>query len=103
MLRLAAPGPVMVTLWLIYKLALVSVIVPVTAKLIVSPDAEAAIVSRSEPAPLSLRLVTVSVLATAGMGARHSKGRLNASDRRQRGRLTVKTEKPNFCSWGFVV
>jgi hypothetical protein len=42
---------------------LVRVIVPVTAKTIVSPLFAAAIVSRSDPAPLSLRFVTVRVVA----------------------------------------
>src|ERR1700737_3091292 len=46
--------------------ALVRLMVPVTEKLIVSPSAEAAIVSRNEPAPLSLRLVTVRFVANTG-------------------------------------
>jgi hypothetical protein len=39
----------------------VNAIDPVTEKLMVSPLAEAAIVSRNEPAPLSFPLVTVRV------------------------------------------
>jgi hypothetical protein len=39
----------------------------VTLKLIVSPDDALAIAFRSEPAPLSARLVTVSVVAEAGI------------------------------------
>ena len=42
---------------------LVSVIVPATEKLIVSPLTEAPMASRNEPAPLSLRLLTVRVAA----------------------------------------
>ena len=58
-----APGPIMVTLWVTNNAALVSVMVPVIPKLIVSPFPEAAIVSRNDPEPLSFKLVTVRVVA----------------------------------------
>ncbi len=59
-----APGPVIVRSLLINNSALVSVIVVrPEAKLIVSPDAASRIACRSEPAPLSLVLVTVMVVA----------------------------------------
>src|SRR6185369_13319603 len=43
----------------------VSVMVPLMEKLIVSPETEAAMALRSEPAPPSLRLLTVFVAAAA--------------------------------------
>jgi hypothetical protein len=48
-MRKAAPGPLMLMLWLMANSALASVIVPVTPKLMLSPFPEAAIVARSEP------------------------------------------------------
>jgi hypothetical protein len=51
MIKLDAPGPVMLVLWVISGNALVNVIVPVTLKVIAPPDAEAlaeVIASRSE-------------------------------------------------------
>jgi hypothetical protein len=67
--RLDAPGPVIVRFWLIVSVPVVNVIVPVTLKLIVSPGAAEAIAARSEPAPASLVLMTVVVLADAGLNA----------------------------------
>ncbi|PYU02338.1 MAG: hypothetical protein DMG38_00685 [Acidobacteria bacterium] len=64
--RLEAPGPLIVRFLLIKSSPLVRVMVPVTPKLIVSPDDALAIESRSEPGPLSARLVTVIVAAKAG-------------------------------------
>jgi len=64
-----APAPVIVRLVLIVSV-LARVMVPVTLKLIVSPDDALAIAFRSEPAPLSARLVTVYVVAEAGMTLR---------------------------------
>ena len=61
-----AAGPVIVMLRPIASSPLVSVTVPVTEKLIVSLSTEAAIVSRSEPEPLSLRFMTVRVVASTG-------------------------------------
>lgn len=59
--RLSAPGP-----WMVTDLAkliepLVSTMVPVTAKSIVSPDAASMTACRRVPAPASARLVTVRV------------------------------------------
>src|SRR5260370_3581235 len=58
--RRAAPGPEMVKFLTINNSPLVSVIVPLTEKLIVSPAAALAIASRSDPGPLSAVLVTVA-------------------------------------------
>src|ERR1700722_17441698 len=55
------PGPTIVKSRFIASGPLVSVITPLTAKLIVSPDDALAMVCRSEPAPLSLRVSTVNV------------------------------------------
>src|SRR6266699_2591472 len=63
--RLAAPGPEMVMLWLTTSSALVRVMVPVTAKLIVSPSFAILSAWRNEPGPLSLVFVTVMVVAYA--------------------------------------
>src|SRR6266571_1036669 len=59
--RLAAPGPEMVMLLFTTSSPLVNPMVPVTAKLIVSPSFTMASALRSEPGPLSLMLVTVMV------------------------------------------
>ena len=65
--KLAAPGPLIVTLLFTVKLPLVSVIGPVTAKLIVVPSSASASAWRSEPAPLSLVLVTVIVVGASAV------------------------------------
>src|SRR5579862_8265664 len=64
--RLDAPGPLMVRVLLIKSSPVVSVIVPVTLKLMVSPGEVFAIAARRDPAPLSARLVTVIVAPKAG-------------------------------------
>jgi hypothetical protein len=60
-----APGPTIVILELMTSGPDVSVIVPVTLMLIVSPPLEAPIACRNEPAPLSERVLTVRVVACA--------------------------------------
>ena len=61
--RFAAPGPLIVTLLSTTSSPLVSCIVPVTEKLIVSPSFASASAWRNEPAPLSFVFVTVVVAA----------------------------------------
>src|SRR5438876_3612763 len=63
--RLDGPGPLIVRL-VVMSSVLLSVIVPVTPKLIVSPELAAAIAARREPSPLSFVFVTVIVLAKPG-------------------------------------
>ena len=63
MARLTAPGPAIDNSLLITSSPLVRTMVPVTLKSIVSPGAAEAIACRSEPGPLSSRLVTVRVAA----------------------------------------
>jgi len=61
--KLEAPGPVMVMFWVSAGRALSKLMVPVTPNVIVTPPDEAlalVIAARSEPAPLSFRLVTTS-------------------------------------------
>src|SRR5438093_11938952 len=65
--RRFAPGPLMVIFLLITSSALVRLIAPVTAKLIVSLSCASASAWRSEPGPLSFVLVTVMVSARADM------------------------------------
>src|SRR5262249_25271613 len=62
-----APGPVIVRLVLMISSPLLSVSVPerVDVKLMESPPTEAAIAALNEPAPLSLRFVTVRTAANA--------------------------------------
>ena len=62
-----APGPVIVTFLSTSNSPVVSVIVPVNRawKLIVAPSQTSRSAWRSEPAPLSFRLVTVAGLAQA--------------------------------------
>ena len=60
------PGPAIVMLCRTTSGALVNVIVPVAANVIVSPDRAWKTASRSDPAPLSAVLVTVNVVASAG-------------------------------------
>src|SRR5207237_441994 len=66
--RLEAPGPLIVRFLLIKSSPLVSVMVAgrVRLKLMVSPGAAAAIASRSDPGPLSAWFVTVIAAAKAG-------------------------------------
>jgi hypothetical protein len=59
--RTLAPGPLMLRLLVISSSPLVRVIVPDTAKVIVSPEAELAMVSRNDPGPLSLEKTTVRI------------------------------------------
>ena len=64
----AGPGPSIVSFWVISMYPLVNVITLQAgdmSKSMVSPALASAIVWRSEPAPESLQLVTVSVLAPA--------------------------------------
>src|SRR5205085_1896731 len=67
--RFAAPGPEMVMLVLTSSSPLVSPIVPVTAKLMVSPSLASASAWRNEPGPLSFVFVTVMVAAEAEITA----------------------------------
>src|SRR5437016_4955985 len=67
--RLGAPGPEMVILWLTVSSPVVRVIVPVTAKVIVSPSFAMLSACRNDPGPLSLVFVTVMVMAYAGPAA----------------------------------
>src|SRR5262249_49165487 len=84
---LAAPGPWIVRFFVTASSPLVSVMVPLTAagKGMVSPGGAAAIWARSEPAPLSLRLVTVRVLGTVRSSSASRRGR-TGRDRRAVGR-----------------
>src|ERR1017187_9086414 len=83
MARLAAPGPLMVKFWLSASVPEVSVMVPLTLKLIVSPGAAAAMTDRSVPdEPSSARLVTGSVAAKPGTAALRV-SRLTASVQRE--------------------
>jgi hypothetical protein len=59
------------------------VIVPVTSKLTASPLWESAIAWRSEPAPLSLMLVTVMVAACALSAIKHNAPKQDANRIRQ--------------------
>ena len=59
--RTGEPGPPIVTFLFTSSSPLVSKMVPVTEKLIVSPSDAAASVLRSEPGPLSAVLETMSV------------------------------------------
>ena len=59
------PGPETVTLLSTNNSPLVSPIIPVTAKVIVSPSFASASAWRSDPGPPSLVLVTVMVVACA--------------------------------------
>src|SRR5689334_19711712 len=68
-LRLDAPGP-MIVRFLCMPRVLPSVIVPVTPKIIVSPEDALSIALRSEPGPLSLVLVTVIGAPNAAETAR---------------------------------
>ena len=61
MTKLEAPGPVMVMLWVSAGNALSKLMVPLTANVIVTPPDEAlalVMAARSEPRPLSARVVT---------------------------------------------
>src|SRR2546427_9629957 len=64
--RFVAPGPAMLRSFVMSNSPVVSAIVPVTAKLIVSPSAASAMAWRKEPGPPSLALVTVRVAARPG-------------------------------------
>ncbi|PYL71148.1 MAG: hypothetical protein DMF26_20010 [Verrucomicrobia bacterium] len=57
--------PLMVTLLSITSSPLVKLMVPLTAKLMVSPSLASASAWRNEPGPLSFRLVTVMMFAGA--------------------------------------
>ena len=73
-----APGPAMVKSWLMSSSPLVSVMVwpfRLGAKTMVSPLWAAAMSARKEPAPLSRRLLTVSVLGTQRASSVSSVGR----------------------------
>jgi hypothetical protein len=61
-----APGPLIVRFLLINNSPLVSVIVPLMEKLIVSLAADSDIRCRSDSGPVSLRLFTVRVVAKSG-------------------------------------
>jgi hypothetical protein len=62
-----APGPLIVSVLLITSSPLIRVMVPVTEKLIVSPELASITAWRREPAPESFKLVTVIVAAHAGI------------------------------------
>src|ERR1039458_8667850 len=70
--RFVAPGPMRVRSLLITSSPLVSVVLPVTAKSMVSAGVASAIAWRSDPGPLSLRLVTVLIPLAQGARA-HTK------------------------------
>jgi len=70
MLNKPAPGPCTPSDLLMSNSELVKVIVPVTAKIIVSPLAELTITCRSDPAPLSAVEVTVFVAQNPDNGIR---------------------------------
>ena len=74
------PGPEMVMLLLMKSSSLVNPIVPVTAKIIVSPSFASASAWRNEPGPLSLVLVTVMVSAFAGIATAQSNATAVATD-----------------------
>src|SRR5437660_1166094 len=78
--RLGAPGPEMVILWLTVSSPVVRVIVPVTAKVIVSPSFAMLSACRNDPGPLSLVFVTVMVMAYAGPAAMISSAAAMAAD-----------------------
>ena len=63
MVRRVAPGPEMVRFLPMSSSALVSSMVPLTAKSIVSPAAASAIALRNDPGPLSAVLMTVPACA----------------------------------------
>src|SRR5438874_11063761 len=63
--RRFAPGPLMVMFLLIISSPLVRPMMPVTAKVIVSPSFASASACRNEPGPPSLVLVTVMMFASA--------------------------------------
>ncbi|PYI49357.1 MAG: hypothetical protein DMF11_01330 [Verrucomicrobia bacterium] len=69
--------------------------VPVTAKVIVSPSLASASAWRNEPAPLSLVLVTIMVVARAGMIGAQSSTAAMAAD-------LIPTKDLNFVSVDFV-
>src|SRR5437762_1905667 len=67
--RRFAPGPLMVMFLLITSSPLVRPMMPVTAKVIVSPSFASASACRNEPGPPSLVLVTVMMFASADTAA----------------------------------
>jgi hypothetical protein len=75
-LRLSAPGSSMSRSCLITSSPLVSVMVPVTppAKMMVSPEPALRIVSRNDPRPLSVVLVTVSTASKVRSSRASSRG-----------------------------
>src|SRR5438046_655014 len=82
-----APGPAIIKLLAMVNVPPVSVIVPVTEKLIVSPALAAAMASRSVqvdaqlPGPLSAVELTVIVAACAGRGVASSGRQISATRR----------------------
>ena len=75
MVRLAALGPVMLRFLLMFSCPFVRVMVPVTPKVMVSPESASAIVCRREPAPLSSVLVTVKISGKPDPTSNPSRGR----------------------------
>src|SRR6185369_1443833 len=65
MVKLNGPGPLTVRLVLMVSM-LLRLMVPVTLKLMVSPEEADAIAARNEPGPLSLVFDTVTTLAAIG-------------------------------------
>jgi hypothetical protein len=80
MARLAAPGPEMVILLSTSSSPLVKPMVPVTAKVIVSPSFAMASACRNEPAPLSFVFVTVMVAACTRIATVHISNTAIAAD-----------------------
>src|SRR5947207_15829568 len=80
MVSMFAPGPEMVTLLLTKSSPLVNPIVPVTAKVIVSPSFTSASAWRNEPGPVSLVLVTTMMSASAGIATAKSNATAVAAD-----------------------
>jgi hypothetical protein len=73
--RFAVPGPEIVTLLSTSNSPLVSPIVPVTVKVIVSPSFASASAWRSEPGSVSFVFVTVIVVACRQIGVMQSSNR----------------------------
>jgi hypothetical protein len=80
MIRFDVPGPTIFRFLLMTSWS-VSVILPVTAKVMVSPGLASAMAWRRVPTPLSLVLVTVSVAAIPDRAARRARAQSVKSTR----------------------
>lgn len=89
MINCPSAGPVMVRDLSRTNSPLVRRMVPVTLKVIASPDAASVIAWRSEPGPLSFRLVTVNVAACPGWGLKNPISRLRRSEMQNTRRFFV--------------